>query len=352
MTILNRKISFEFLFRLLFHIIFWGIWTVLPIINAYINDTEYDRWYLQNIVPLSLTHLPQFFINTMVLIPFFLRQKGMGSYVVSVIVLSFAFMLIQYVLKLMIWDEGTMMHGKPIEIKFFDKSMFAVFFVSAASTVYGLINFMADQEKTKQEEKQEKLQAELSFLRSQISPHFIFNVLNSIVYLIRTKSNAAEPVTIQLSELMRYMLYEADDVQVSLDKEINYLTNYIQLQRVRFEEDVEINLRVEGNIGSQIIEPMLLIPFVENAFKHGVGMIDSPIIDVLVRCDEKELYYEVRNKITPELPEDKDSSSGIGLKNVKRRLELLYADKHKLEIKKEDNWFIISLFLQLKTIGL
>ncbi len=349
MTILNRKISFEFLFRLLFHILFWGIWTVLPIINAYSNDTENDRWYLANIVPLTFLHLPQFFINTTILIPNFLRRKGLGSYVFSVIVLSFTFLVLQYFLKFLLWDGGVDMHGRAI--KFFDKGIFPILFVSAVSTVYGLIIHMSDQEKTKQEEKQEKLQAELSFLRSQISPHFIFNVLNSIVYLIRTKSSAAESVTIQLSELMRYMLYEAEDVQVSLDKEINYLSNYIELQRVRFEEDVEISLKVEGNIGSQIIEPMLLIPFVENAFKHGVGMIDTPIIDVLVRCESNELYYEVRNKIAPESAEDKDSSSGIGLKNVKRRLELLYADRHKLEIKKENNWFIISLFLQLKTIG-
>lgn len=350
MTILNRKISVEYLFRLLFHILFWGVWVVWPIINAFLNDTERDRWYLGHIAPLSITHVPQFFINTSLLMPFFLRKRGVGSYVFSVIVLSFVFIIIQYLLKLGLWENPVDMSGH--QIKLFEmKTMFPILFVSAISTVYGLIIYMADQEKTKQEEKQEKLQAELSFLRSQISPHFIFNVLNSIVYLIRTKSSAAEPVTIQLSELMRYMLYEADDVQVSLDKEINYLNNYIDLQRVRFEEDVEINMKVEGNIGSQIIEPMLLIPFVENAFKHGVGMIDSPTIDVLVRCNSNELYYEVRNKIAPESSEDKDNSSGIGLKNVKRRLELLYAEKHRLEIKKEDNWFIISLFLQLKTIG-
>lgn len=350
MTIFNKKISVEYLFRLLFHLLFWGVWLVWPIINAYMNDTERDRWYIAHIVPLSITHIPQFFVNTLVLMPYFLRKKGVGSYVFSVLVLSFVCLIVQYFFKLVLWDNAVDMNGH--EVNFFDfKTIFPILFVSATSTVYGLIIYMADQEKIKRDEKQEKLQAELSFLRSQISPHFIFNVLNSIVYLIRTKSNAAEPVTIQLSELMRYMLYEADDVQVSLDKEINYLNNYIELQRVRFEEDVEINMNVEGNIGSQIIEPMLLIPFVENAFKHGVGMIDTPIIDVLVRCNSKELYYEVRNKIAPELPEDKDSSSGIGLKNVKRRLELLYSDKHKLEIKKEDNWFIVSLFLQLKTIG-
>ncbi|PLK46353.1 histidine kinase [Emticicia sp. TH156] len=350
MTIFNRKISYQHLFRVLFHIFFWGVWSIWPIINALMNGTDRDHWYLTHIVPLSVTHIPQFFINTLILMPYFLRKRGVGSYVFSVLVMSIIFMFVQYFLKLWLWENPVDMSGHKIVI-FELKTIFPILFVSAISTVYGLIIYMADQEKTKQEEKQEKLQAELSFLRSQISPHFIFNVLNSIVYLIRTKSAAAEAVTIQLSELMRYMLYEADDVQVSLDKEINYLNNYIELQRVRFEEDVEINMKAEGNIGSQIIEPMLLIPFVENAFKHGVGMIDSPLIDVLVRCNGSELFYEVKNKIAPELPEDKDSSSGIGLKNVRRRLELLYADKHRLDIKKENNWFIVSLFLQLKTIG-
>src|SRR6218665_1011195 len=143
MTILNKKISVEYLFRVLFHVLFWGVWVMWPIINAYLNDTDRDRWYLANIAPLSLTHVPQFFINTHILMPYFLRRKGVGSYVFSVIVLSFVFAIIQYSFKLVLWHNGQDMYGH--DVKFFDfKTIFPILFVSAISTVYGLIIYMAD----------------------------------------------------------------------------------------------------------------------------------------------------------------------------------------------------------------
>jgi len=223
--------------------------------------------------------------------------------------------------------------------------MIAITLVAAISTGYGLLSYVADQDKIQQEKQKERLKSELSFLRSQISPHFIFNILNSIVYLIRSKSDLAESVTLKLSDLMRYMLYESENNQIPLEKEILYVENYIELQKVRFEDDVDIRYKLEGNNHGQIIEPMLLIPFVENAFKHGVGMVLEPTIDIDLKITEKDLYFAVRNKISHEMAEDKDDSSGIGLKNVQRRLELLYPDSHQLEIRKENDWFIVTLRL-------
>jgi two-component system, LytTR family, sensor kinase len=225
------------------------------------------------------------------------------------------------------------------------KGTFALILVAAISTVYGLLNYVVSQEKQQQEKQKERLQSELSFLRSQISPHFIFNILNSIVYLIRTKSVAAEPVTLKLSELMRYMLYESENAQIPLEKEVSYLKNYIELQKVRFEEDVEILLNTEGAATTQQIEPMLLIPFVENAFKHGVGMVLNPIIAIDLKTTENNLLFSVKNKIAPETALEKDSGSGIGLKNVQRRLELLYPKTHDLSIKNENGWFEVTLNL-------
>lgn len=225
------------------------------------------------------------------------------------------------------------------------KGIIALVLVTAISTGYGLLSYVAVQEKMQQEKQKERLKSELSFLRSQISPHFIFNILNSIVYLIRSKSDLAEPVTLKLSDLMRYMLYESENNQIPLEKEILYVENYIELQKVRFEDDVAIWYKLEGTPHSQIIEPMLLIPFVENAFKHGVGMVLEPTIDIDLKITEKDLFFVVKNKISQELSEDKDDSSGIGLKNVQRRLELLYPNSHHLEINKKDGWFMVTLRL-------
>jgi LytS/YehU family sensor histidine kinase len=220
------------------------------------------------------------------------------------------------------------------------------------STLYGVIVIMVNQSKKDSEEKEEKLKSELSFLRSQISPHFIFNVLNSIVYLIRTKSDRAENVTIELSNLIRYMLYESENKQVLLEKEIEYLKNYIELQKIRFGDDVNINLKIEGTPGTLFIEPMLLIPFVENAFKHGVGFIKNPEIDIWLNITSPNNFrFKVSNKIGPEKENQKDSNSGIGLKNVKRRIELLYPESNNLKVKNNDAVFEIDLSLGLKTIN-
>lgn len=333
------KISNGKLFTIVFHIVLWTIWIGLPIINS--GDNERFRVFAIWLIPITLTNIPLFLLNTEWLIPKVLRRNGVGSYLMYLILLIISFSAVHFFMKEWII---------PAEIRFNRNDLFwsfiPVVFVTAISTGYGFIIYLIKQEKVKQAQQQERLQSELSFLRSQISPHFIFNVLNSIVYLIRSKSDLAESVTIQLSELMRYMLYRSEEEQHPLDREIEYLGNYIQLQKIRFEEDVNIQFHSEGTIGTQLIEPMILIPFVENAFKHGVGMIQEPIIDVLLRCSETSLYFHVRNKISPVPDEDKDPSSGIGLKNVRRRLELLYPDLHDFAIQSKDGWFEVQLHLQ------
>ena len=345
---LNLRLTPGRLFPFVFHFILWGIWIGLPIINA--GDHERFRQFSIALIPVTLTNVPLFLINSEWLIPSIFKRKGIGVYLSSLLLLIATFSILQLFMKEWIVPDHLMRR----HWNWF-WAIVPVVFVSAISTGYGFIAYLMRQEKKQQEEQREGLKSELSFLRSQISPHFIFNILNSIVYLIRSKSTQAESVTIKLSELMRYMLYSKSDEQVELEKEINYLENYIDLQKIRFEEDVDIQLNIEGNIGTQLIEPMLLIPFVENAFKHGVGLIKDPVISIDVRFDESKLLFSVQNKVGVEGTEDKDESSGIGLKNVKRRLELLYPQHHQLEIIEENNWFKVKLeldFIKDKTLSL
>ena len=339
MEVSNRKISSGRLFSIVFHLILWTIWIGLPIINA--GDNERFRIFSIWLIPVTLTNIPHFLLNTEWLIPKVLKKYGVMRYVVGLLLLTAVFTLVHYFMKEWIIPE---------EIRFNRNDWFwavvPVLFVTAISTGYGFITYLIKQEKEEQEEHQERLQSELSFLRSQISPHFIFNVLNSIVYLIRNNPQLAENVTIRLSELMRYMLYTAEKEQHPLSRELEYLQNYLNLQQIRFEEDVDIRFQLEGQAGTQLIEPMILIPFVENAFKHGVGMLSQPVIDVQLKLSEDSLYFRVRNKISPEPMEDKDFSSGIGLKNVRRRLELLYPHTHQLGINEQEGWFEVKLSLE------
>lgn len=332
--------SQDLLFKSVFYIILWTIWIAFPFVTN--SSSERMMQFHLAMIPVSLTNIPLFMINSEWLIPQIFRKRGIGIYLFCLFLLILTFAVIQLVMKELLVPPELLRHHWDI---FW--AVIPVLFVTGISTGYGFIYYQLQQNKAVQEAKQEQLKSELSFLRSQISPHFIFNILNSIVYLIRAKSSLAEPVTIRLSELMRYMLYESSDAQVPLDKEIEYLNNYIELQRIRFGEDVDIQLGIDGNIHGQSIEPMLLIPFVENAFKHGVGLIDKPVIHISLQIEDSDLDFMVRNKISGDRPDIKDPDSGIGLKNVKRRLELLYPGFHNLEIKKEQGWFEMTLHLKL-----
>ena len=143
------------------------------------------------------------------------------------------------------------------------------------------------------------------------------------------------------------MLYESGEEKVTLEKEAEYLKSYIDLQKLRFGMDTAVRFNAEVDNRETRIEPMLLIPFVENSFKHGIGMIDEPIIEIILRSKDHELFFSVKNKFNITYDVSKDTSSGIGLANVKRRLDLLYKEKYSLRTSSNDGWFIIELNLSL-----
>jgi two-component system, LytTR family, sensor kinase len=202
-------------------------------------------------------------------------------------------------------------------------------------------------ERIAREKENENLKTELSLLRSQASPHFMFNVLNNMVALARKKSDLLEPSLMKFSSLMRYMLYEADEEKVLLDKETEYLQAYIDLQQQRFGKNVMVDVTIANPDALYEIEPMLLIPFVENAFKHGTGIIEAAQIIINLQATNNQLLFSVKNKYNPASVEVKDKTSGIGLANVKRRLDLLYGNQHQLTISKDECWFTIHLQLKL-----
>jgi LytS/YehU family sensor histidine kinase len=168
-----------------------------------------------------------------------------------------------------------------------------------------------------------------------------------MVALARKKSDLLEPSLIKLSSLLRYMLYETDEDKVLLEKEIEYLKSYIELQSQRFGKNADINAAFQPVTDGFVIEPMLLIPFVENAFKHGTGLIPRAQIDIRLKLENSQLNFYVRNRYNENMDWERDKTSGIGLTNVKRRLNLLYPNCHSLEISKADGWFSVLLKLNL-----
>jgi hypothetical protein len=291
----------------------------------------------------NLYHVGLFYLNAFVLYPWFFNRKKWWAFILAMI----AIMAISYYLKLFLarhWYPEVIPDNWTHRILFFPPIPFLI-----ASIIYRSIIDKIKHDKKQKDIAAEQLAIKLKFLRSQISPHFIFNVLTNLVSLARKKSGQLEPALIMLSDLMRYMLYESDEKKVPLSKEVEYLKSYIELQRLRFGHDAHIDVNVQPSEKElqQTIEPMLLIPFVENAFKHGIG-VDEPLIQIHLIENSGILQFDVKNKYNDDGNESKDTSSGIGLENVRSRLMLLYPKEHKLILKKEHNIFHIHLTLQLK----
>jgi two-component system LytT family sensor kinase len=338
-----KTIARSSILPLLGHLAFWGFFLALPfLLRTPPPPPDSPKVVISDefIILLYLCHVPLFYLNANVLIPKVLKRHGASLYVVSVLLTIAAALALNVFLKL------SLIPGYPARIGVW--SLFPVIFVLAISTMYRVLTDYLSDERQRKESENERLKSELSFLRSQISPHFMFNVLNSIVSLARKKSELVEPVVIQLSDLMRYMLYESDGTKVTLKKEIKYLLNYMELQRLRFGSDVETRMEVDDQLPHQLIEPMLLIPFVENAFKHGVGLIDQPVIELTLQAKDNSLFFQVRNRVNRRFQEHKDRSSGIGLPNVKRRLSLLYPDSHRLDIREDADWYEVSLTIRFR----
>jgi hypothetical protein len=213
--------------------------------------------------------------------------------------------------------------------------------------IYGQLYFFAESwykdKQLKQELQKEKSAAELAFLRSQINPHFLFNTINDIYALMYQKSARAPEALLKLSELLRYMLREGNAEMVPLTQELRYLGNVIELQRIGAKDKAYINFEVEGYIGGQEVASLLFISFVENAFKHGVlNDLQNPICIQLTGASNS-VTFSVRNKKNIG---QKDHTGGIGLANVRRRLELIYPGKHQLDINETDEYYTVNLILQ------
>jgi two-component system, LytTR family, sensor kinase len=360
------------------HILFWSLILIFPyLIKISVEHDSsshadkdagniYMAFALENLMRALL-----FYVNAYFFIPKLAYSRRFGQYLTALLVSfclltawnRFIYSLFMPGLHFRIWSYAL------FELPFY-------IFLMLGSTAFRVVADRIREQQRIKEKETENLKTELSFLRSQVSPHFMFNVLNNMVALARKKSDLLEPSLIKLSSLLRYMLYETDEDKVLLEKEIEYLKSYIELQAQRFGKNVDIQSTFEPVTDGFVIEPMLLIPFVENAFKHGTGLVPRATIDIRLEVDNGRLRFCVRNRYNENEEWDtaifgenvsklktarnflsdeayksllakKDKTSGIGLTNVKRRLNLLYPNSHSLEIAKKDGWFSVLLQLNL-----
>jgi hypothetical protein len=339
------------------HIAAWLLFFSLPLllhspfdrhIQLYGYVPSFDLFH--TVTDLALVGI--FYLNACVLLPRQLRKRKTGFFLVMLLVLFGAYVSLDMLL--FRWLITPLQPPDPFgpprsSFMLGLRQVFPYLLIIASSTAYRMILDRIKSEREAGERENENLKTELQLLRSQISPHFMFNVLNNMVSLARKHSDQLESSLMRLSSLMRYMYFEAQEDKVPLSKEVDYLQSYIDLQVQRFRENVVVraDLATGYAYAGHVIEPMLLIPFVENAFKHGTTLIDDAEIDIRLQVEQDVLSFFVSNKFGIEGGEARDRTTGIGLANVKRRLTLLYGDRHRLEIAVNGNIHTVLLQLNL-----
>lgn len=363
--------------HVLIHIIGWALLIIFPLI--FFDNSQRETISIDRLFPLILVPL-FFYLNYFLFIPKLLLNNRLLIYLGTVIIsLVVAYGLNFYHSNFIIDQmnkEGFSQispetkgrqnfgppkmypgqNGKPPNATDFRLSMqkrmsftatSGILIAFLLSTIIRITQEWYKTEKQKKEIVNEKLISELSFLKSQVSPHFLFNTLNGIYSLALKKSNETPRAILKLSGLMRHMLYESERENVLLEKEIEYLENYVDLQKMRLSKESDVKFDVVGNIENKLIHPMLLIPFIENAFKHGQDR-SGVRINILIELKGAELCMKVNNKISTSSV--KDESSGIGLENVKKRLDLLYANSFSLKSRELNDVHFTKLTLKLKMI--
>ena len=299
-------------------------WLALALIAAVLSRTNQSFVidFGLELVVISFYALIVYF-NYFYLFPIYLKQKKLSMHLLWLMVASALITPIR-TLALVFITPSDIMGFSFIQNQYF--VFLSTFFVAAASSIYYILSDWMKGQNEKQELANQTLQSELKFLKSQINPHFLFN-----------------------TEMMRYMLYECNEKYVSLEKEVNYVINYLDLEKLRHGKKINIHFQQAGEIRNQLIAPLLFIPFIENCFKHGVShQIAEAFVDIKININGQEVAVEIENSKHAVMPgAHQKKSGGIGLVNVRRRLDLLYADAYDLKITDTPTTYKVTLFLKL-----
>lgn len=320
----------EQLLRIVAHVAFWLVLTLFYYIsNRLTGRLEYFWSSTAIIMPIDL--LAVYFTAYFLVPRYLMRQKWM-AFVSSFTISATGFLLLERAAYYYIITPYIYGVSKVEEPFLFFPAFFGIFigtysFVFLFCGVRLFRGWLQDKQRHLELEQQH-LESELRILRSQINPHFIFNTLNNIDSLVHIDQDRASDAIVRLSEIMRYMLYESNAEFVSLDKEVYYLRSMIDLIRLRLKDADFIQFTVEGDTRGKVIPPMLLVPFVENAYKHGRKSGSSPGITINLSVDKDRYQFEVINEYDPNHGSAKDKVGGIGLSNVKRRLNLIFQEQH------------------------
>ena len=344
--------------QIIIHLAAWVCFLLLPFVFfPRPKDFSFER-YFNVFFGVNMALLIAFYyVNTYLIIPRLLEHKKFLAYTLIILALLIFYgcfpRIFHYFFGSLLPQPGG---GRPPDSgrpRNFQQPLLApgniaVFLlIFVFSTGIKVINQWLKSEQRNKEIATEKLNAELSFLKAQINPHFLFNTLNNIYALASTQSEYTAPAIMKLSSIMRYVLTEARNDLVSLEKEILFTTHYIELLKMRLTDKSSIDFTVKGNPLGKQIAPLLLLPFVENAFKYGISTRERSPIIILLEIKEDSLYFSVSNYKHINTSLKVADNTGIGINNTRRRLDLLYEDQHVLKIEDEAGKFTVHLNIQV-----
>jgi sensor histidine kinase YesM len=331
-----------------YHFIFWISYFSLNIIRwgSYFND----YWYSlkSNLVEFPL-HILIVYFNIYYLFPnFILKKKYFNFFVYFILSLTFIYVFrtgLNYLLVTEnIWPEAEGIQNSYTFNHIVAVILGEIYVIAFASTIKLIFDWIYENNRVESLQATQ-LKTELQFLKAQIQPHFFFNTLNNLYALTLEQSKQAPDVVLKLSKIMEYVLYDAKEPKTQLISEIKYIQNYIDLEKLRFQDNVNIQMDLKGDLDDCEIPPLLFLPFIENCFKHGPKGEDNSNVIISFELEGNVLKFFTKNNISASATDEKNH--GIGNKNVLRRLELLFADKFTYLSKIENKSYIIELTIQL-----
>jgi sensor histidine kinase YesM len=336
--------SFFFRYKL-HHVLAWvllfGLW-------YFLRYQDYSKWQTAfRITSVKVIDLAiMIYVANYVLVPRLLYKKHIGWFVLFFIVMivTSSFLKMQIIGRIL--NSPAMLDlSQNLKTRIYD-NVIPHFFLVIAGVAFKVIYDHSRMQKRLTEMAKEKAEAELSFLKSQINPHFLFNSLNSVYFLIDKTNPEARQALHKFSDMLRYQLYEVKGTRIPIEKELSYLRDYVDLQKLRKDENYSVEFNCSTEVKGFSIEPLLLIPFVENAFKHiSHKPGKSNFVKLDISRSNGHFNFTVEN--SKEAERTTEVHGGIGLNNVKRRLELLYPEKHELSISDKDNSYKVDLKLKL-----
>jgi two-component system, LytTR family, sensor kinase len=343
---MSRKIKFT---GLGIHILLWIIITLFLLYYIYDPGASFLYQFIATLVVTGLTALPAYY-SSKVLVPRLLYRKMIGKFIGALLLAAFVNTVLTYFIAGTFYYEmsGKSIFRNLVSIEF----LFSFFFIinCIVITVSSAIQIIVDRfgmEQQLHEVEGEKVATELAFLRAQVNPHFLFNVLNTVYFQIHKENSEARSSVEKLSEMLRYQLYECNTDMIDISRELSYIENYVAVQRLRMEAGTDLRIDLPGEIGSFQIAPLLILPLVENAFKHISNFKDPSQnklhITIYSDQDSRFVVNVVNTYNSSDHPMGPGNASGLGLRNLDRRLAILYPGKHSITSKCNESTYETTL---------